>query len=132
MLESLEGKRGIVRAKPPLPAIQGLFGQPTVINNVLTFAAVPTILEKGAEFYKDFGTGRSRGTLPFQLAGNIKRGGLFELPFGLSLRELVFDIGGGTASGRPVKAIQVGGPRRVLIASTQFADGSAYHQYQPS
>jgi formate dehydrogenase iron-sulfur subunit len=120
MLESLEGKRGIVRAKPPLPAVQGLFGQPTVINNVLTFAAVPTILEKGAEFYKDFGTGRSRGTLPFQLAGNIKRGGLFELPFGLTLRELVFDIGGGTASGRPVKAIQVGGPLGAYVPESQW------------
>ena len=120
MLESLEGKRGIVRAKPPLPAVQGLFGHPTVINNVLTFAAVPTILEKGAEFYKDFGTGRSRGTLPFQLAGNIKRGGLFELPFGLSLRELVFDIGGGTASGRPVKAIQVGGPLGAYVPESQW------------
>jgi formate dehydrogenase iron-sulfur subunit len=120
MLESLEGKRGIVRAKPPLPAVQGLFGRPTVINNVLTFAAVPTILEKGAEFYKDFGTGRSRGTLPFQLAGNIKRGGLFELPFGLTLRELVFDIGGGTASGRPVKAIQVGGPLGAYVPESQW------------
>ncbi len=120
MLESLEGKRGIVRAKPPLPALSGLFGQPTVINNVLTFAAVPTILEHGAAFYRDFGAGRSRGTLPFQLAGNVKRGGLFELPFGLSLRELVFDIGGGTASGRPVKAIQVGGPLGAYVPQSQW------------
>ena len=120
MLESLEGKRGIVRAKPPLPAISGLFGQPTVINNVLTFAAVPTILEKGARFYQEFGTGRSRGTLPFQLAGNIKQGGLFELPFGLTLRELVFEIGGGTASGRPVKAIQVGGPLGAYVPESQW------------
>jgi formate dehydrogenase iron-sulfur subunit len=120
MLESLEGKRGMVRAKPPLPAISGLFGKPTIINNVLTFAAVPTILEKGAEFYRDFGTGRSRGTLPFQLAGNIRHGGLFELPFGLSLRELVFDIGGGTASGRPVKAIQVGGPLGAYVPESQW------------
>jgi len=120
MLESLEGKRGIVRAKPPLPAISGLFGRPTVINNVLTFAAVPTILERGAEFYRDFGAGRSRGTLPFQLAGNILHGGLFELPFGLSLRELVFEIGGGTASGRPVKAIQVGGPLGAYVPESQW------------
>lgn len=120
MLESLEGKRGIVRAKPPLPAISGLFGQPTVINNVLTFAAVPTILEQGAAFYQDFGTGRSRGTLPFQLAGNIQRGGLFELPFGLTLRELVFDIGGGTSSGRPVKAIQVGGPLGAYVPESEW------------
>ena len=120
MLESLEGKRGIVRAKPPLPAISGLFGRPTVINNVLTFAAVPTIMDKGAKFYQDFGTGRSRGTLPFQLAGNIRRGGLFELPFGLTLRELVFDIGGGTRSGRPVKAIQVGGPLGAYVPESQW------------
>jgi formate dehydrogenase iron-sulfur subunit len=120
MLESLEGKRGIVRAKPPLPAISGLFGQPTVINNVLTFAAVPTILEQGAKFYQDFGSGRSRGTLPFQLAGNIRRGGLFELPFGLTLRELVFDLGGGTLSGRPVKAIQVGGPLGAYVPESQW------------
>ncbi|WP_157268718.1 NADH-ubiquinone oxidoreductase-F iron-sulfur binding region domain-containing protein [Azohydromonas aeria] len=120
MLESLEGKRGVVRAKPPLPAVQGLFGRPTVINNVLTFAAVPTILEHGAAFYRDFGTGRSRGTLPFQLAGNVRQGGLFELPFGLTLRELVFGIGGGTASGRPVKAIQVGGPLGAYVPESQW------------
>lgn len=120
MLESLEGKRGIVRAKPPLPAISGLFGKPTVINNVLTLAAVPTILEHGPLYYRDFGTGRSRGTLPFQLAGNIRQGGLFELPFGLTLRELVFDFGGGTASGRPVKAIQVGGPLGAYVPEPEW------------
>jgi formate dehydrogenase iron-sulfur subunit len=120
MLESLEGKRGVVRAKPPLPALQGLFGQPTVVNNVLTFAAVPTILAQGAPFYAGFGAGRSRGTLPFQLAGNIRRGGLFELPFGLTLRELVFDLGGGSASGRPVKAIQVGGPLGAYVPESQW------------
>ncbi|HEX6361821.1 MAG TPA: NADH-ubiquinone oxidoreductase-F iron-sulfur binding region domain-containing protein [Albitalea sp.] len=120
MLESLEGRRGIVRAKPPLPAVSGLFGRPTVINNVLTFAAVPTILEHGAAFYRDFGTGRSRGTLPFQLGGNVRRGGLFELPFGLTLRELVFDIGGGTASGRAVKAVQVGGPLGAYVPQAQW------------
>jgi formate dehydrogenase iron-sulfur subunit len=110
LLESLEGKRGLVRAKPPLPAHKGLFGQPTVINNVLSFASVPVILEKGAEFYKNFGMGRSRGTMPIQLAGNVKHGGLFETAFGITLGELVDDIGGGTASGRPVRAVQVGGP----------------------
>jgi formate dehydrogenase iron-sulfur subunit len=120
MLESLEGKRGIVRAKPPLPAISGLFGKPSVINNVLTFAAVPTVLEKGAAFYRDYGTGRSRGTLPFQLAGNIKQGGLFELPFGITLREIVFGLGGGTASGRPVKAIQVGGPLGAYVPEAEW------------
>ncbi|MEW6705829.1 MAG: NADH-ubiquinone oxidoreductase-F iron-sulfur binding region domain-containing protein [Pseudomonadota bacterium] len=120
MLESLEGKRGMVRAKPPLPALQGLFGRPTVVNNVLTFAAVPTILAQGPEHYAGFGAGRSRGTLAFQLAGNVRRGGLFELPFGLSLRELVFDWGGGTASGRPVKAIQVGGPLGAYVPEAQW------------
>jgi formate dehydrogenase iron-sulfur subunit len=110
LLESLEGRRGIVRAKPPLPAHKGLFGKPTVINNVLSFAAIPFILEGGAKTYADFGTGRSRGTMPIQLAGNVRYGGLFEAPFGLTLGELVDDIGGGTLTGRPVRAVQVGGP----------------------
>jgi formate dehydrogenase iron-sulfur subunit len=110
LLESLEGKRGLVRAKPPLPAHQGLFGRPTVINNVLSLATVPIVLDKGAAFYRDFGTGRSRGTMPIQLAGNIKHGGLFETAFGVTLGELIDDIGGGTLSGRPVRAVQVGGP----------------------
>jgi formate dehydrogenase iron-sulfur subunit len=110
LLDSLEGKRGMVRPKPPLPAVAGLFGQPTVINNVLSFAAVPTILDKGAAFYKDYGMGRSRGTMPLQLAGNIKRGGLVEKAFGLTLRQVIDEFGGGTASGRPIRAVQVGGP----------------------
>jgi formate dehydrogenase iron-sulfur subunit len=110
LLESLEGRRGIVRAKPPLPAHKGLFGKPTVINNVLSFAAIPFILAGGAKAYADFGTGRSRGTMPIQLAGNVKHGGLFEAPFGITLGELVDDIGGGTFTGRPVRAVQVGGP----------------------
>ena len=110
LLDSLEGKRGEVRAKPPLPAHKGLFDRPTVINNVISLASVPVILDKGAAFYKDFGMGRSRGTIPVQLAGNIRHGGLFEAAFGMSLGELVDEIGGGTASGRPVKAVQVGGP----------------------
>jgi len=110
LLDSLEGKRGQVRAKPPLPAHKGLFGCPTVINNVLSFASVPIILDKGAAFYRDFGMGRSRGTMPIQLAGNIKHGGLFETAFGITLGELVDDVGGGTRSGRPVRAVQVGGP----------------------
>jgi formate dehydrogenase iron-sulfur subunit len=110
LLDSLEGKRGLVRAKPPLPAHKGLFGLPTVINNVLSFASVPIILDKGAAFYRDFGMGKSRGTMPIQLAGNIKHGGLFETAFGITLGELVDDIGGGTRSGRPVRAVQVGGP----------------------
>src|ERR1700755_286820 len=110
LLESLEGKRGVVRAKPPLPAHRGLFGKPTVIKNVLCVATVPIILEKGAAFYRDFGMGRSRGTMPIQLAGNVRQGGLFEVAFGITLGELVDDIGGGTFTGRPVRAVQVGGP----------------------
>jgi len=110
LLESLEGRRGLVRAKPPLPAHRGLFGKPTVINNVLSFSAIPFILAGGAKAYAEFGMGRSRGTMPIQLAGNIKNGGLFEVAFGITLGELVDDIGGGTASGRPVRAVQVGGP----------------------
>jgi len=110
LLESLEGRRGIVRAKPPLPAHQGLFGKPTVINNVLSFAAIPFILAGGAQAYAGYGSGRSRGTMPVQLAGNVRYGGLFEAPFGITLGELVDDIGGGTLSGRPVRAVQVGGP----------------------
>lgn len=110
LLDSLEGKRGQVRAKPPLPAHKGLFGKPTVINNVLTLAAVPWILENGGAAYAAYGTGRSLGTMPLQLAGNIKYGGLYETAFGMTLREIIHDIGGGTASGRPVRAVQVGGP----------------------
>jgi formate dehydrogenase iron-sulfur subunit len=110
LMNSLEGKRGVVRAKPPLPAIQGLFGKPTVINNVISLASVPIIMDKGGEYYKDFGMGRSRGTIPIQIAGNVQHGGLFEAAFGLKLGEIVDDIGGGTRTGRPVKAVQVGGP----------------------
>jgi formate dehydrogenase iron-sulfur subunit len=110
LLESLEGKRGVIRPKPPLPALKGLFGKPTVINNVLSFTSVPVILDDGANFYKNYGMGRSRGTQPFQLAGNIRQGGLVEKAFGVSLKELVMDFGGGTLSGRPVRAVQVGGP----------------------
>ncbi|MGH0218904.1 formate dehydrogenase beta subunit [Sinorhizobium meliloti] len=110
LLNSLEGKRGLVRAKPPLPAHKGLFDRPTVINNVISLASVPVILDKGAGYYRDFGMGRSRGTIPLQIAGNVKHGGLFETAFGLTLGEIVDEIGGGTASARPVKAVQVGGP----------------------
>jgi len=120
LLESLEGRRGQVRAKPPLPVHHGLFGKPTIINNVLTFASVPAILEKGAAFYANFGMGRSRGTMPIQLAGDIKHGGLFETAFGVSLDELVNDIGGGTRSGRPVRAVQVGGPLGAYFPPSLF------------
>jgi len=120
MLESLEGRRGQVRAKPPLPAIEGLFGKPTVVNNVLTLCSVPVILAKGAPFYRDFGVGRSRGTQPFQLAGNIKRGGIVEKAFGITLHDLVYRFGGGTASGRPVRAVQAGGPLGAYLPESLF------------
>ena len=120
MLESLEGKAGIVRYKPPLPAISGLFGKPTVVNNVVTLASVPNIMNLGGEKYASFGVNRSTGTLAFQLAGNIKRGGLVEKAFGITLRELIQDWGDGTASGRPVKAVQVGGPLGAYIPEEQL------------
>jgi formate dehydrogenase iron-sulfur subunit len=120
MLESLEGKRGQVRFKPPLPAISGLFGRPTLINNLITLASVPVILERGAGFYRDFGMGRSRGTLPIQLAGNVRCGGLVELAFGATLRELLYDFGGGSLSGRPIRAVQVGGPLGAYLPESQF------------
>lgn len=120
LLESLEGKRGMVRFKPPLPAIEGLFGKPTVINNVISLASVPIILDKGAAFYRDYGMGRSRGTLPIQLTGNIKHGGLVEKAFGITLRELLYDYGGGSASGRPIRAVQVGGPLGAYLPASQF------------
>ena len=120
MLESLEGKRGEVRVRPPLPAIKGLFGCPTVVNNVISLASVPVILAKGAEHYKNFGVGRSMGTLPLQLAGNLKRGGLVERAFGVTLRELLYDYGGGSVSGRPLKAVQVGGPLGAYVPVAHF------------
>ena len=120
LLDSLEGKRGQVRFKPPLPAIKGLFGQPTVINNVITLASVPIILDRGADFYKDYGVGRSRGTLPLQLAGNLKHTGLVEKAFGVTLRELLYEYGGGSYSGRPIRAVQVGGPLGAYVPESQF------------
>jgi formate dehydrogenase iron-sulfur subunit len=120
LLESLEGKRGQIRYKPPLPAIAGLFGQPTVVNNVITLASVPIILDRGATYYRDYGVGRSRGTLPIQLTGNIKRGGLIEKAFGVTLRELLYDYGGGSLSGRPIRAVQVGGPLGAYMPESQF------------
>jgi formate dehydrogenase iron-sulfur subunit len=120
MLESLEGRRGMVRPKPPLPAIAGLWGKPTVINNVMTLAAAPWILQHGGAAYAQHGIGRSKGTLPFQLAGNVKCGGLVEVPFGITLRELLYDFGGGTRSGRPIRAVQVGGPLGAYLPSARF------------
>jgi formate dehydrogenase iron-sulfur subunit len=120
MLESLEGRRGEVRVRPPLPAIKGLFGQPTVVNNVVTLASVPIVLARGPKFYQDFGVGRSRGTIPLQLAGNVKHGGLVERAFGLTVKELVYDYGGGSASGRPVRAVQIGGPLGAYLPVSDF------------
>ena len=120
LLESLEGKRGVIRPKPPLPALQGLFGKPTVINNVLSFTSVPVIIDDGANFYKNYGMGRSRGTQPFQLAGNVKRGGLIEKAFGITLRELIYEFGGGTLSGRPLRAVQVGGPLGAYLPESEL------------
>ena len=130
LLNSLEGKRGEVRAKPPLPALEGLFGCPTAVNNVLTLAAVPHVLSQGgAALYASLGVERSKGTMPIQLAGNIKHGGLYETAFGITLRELVYDVGGGTASGRPVKAVQVGGPLGAYIPPAQFDLPFDYEAY---
>ena len=120
MLESLEGKRGVVRAKPPLPAFEGLFGKPTVVNNVLSLASVLVVLARGAKFYRDFGVGRSRGTQVFQLGGNIARGGIVETAFGITLGQMLERFGGGTASGRPVRAVQVGGPLGAYLPPVQF------------
>lgn len=129
LLDSLEGKRGVVRVKPPLPAIKGLFGQPTVINNVVSLASVPVILAKGGDYYQDFGMGRSRGTLAFQLTGNLQNGGLVEKAFGVTLRELLYDYGGGSASGRPLRAVQVGGPLGAYLPEHQWDVPLDYEAY---
>ncbi len=129
LLNSLEGKRGVVRAKPPLPALQGFMGRPTVVNNVISLASVPAILAHGAAAYAALGIGRSKGTIPLQIAGNVRHGGLFEAAFGLSLGEIVTEIGGGTASGRPVKAVQVGGPLGAYLTPEQFDLPFGYEEY---
>ena len=128
LLDSLEGKRGMVRAKPPLPALEGLFGQPTVVNNVLSFSSVPIIFSEGAEHYASFGMGRSRGTMPFQLAGNLKQTGLVELAFGVTLRELMFDYGGGSKTGRDLRAVQVGGPLGTYLPESQWDSKMDYEE----
>jgi formate dehydrogenase iron-sulfur subunit len=129
LLNSLEGKRGVVRAKPPLPALQGFMGRPTVVNNVISLASVPVILDRGAAFYKGFGLGRSRGTIPLQIAGNVRHGGLYETGFGLTLGQIVDKIGGGTLSGRPVKAVQVGGPLGAYFPRALFDVPFGYEEY---
>lgn len=126
LLESLEGRRGVVRAKPPLPALSGLFGAPTVVNNVLTFAAAVGIMSHGAAHYATLGKDRSTGTMPFQLGGNVRRGGLVEVPFGITLREIVMHFGGGSASGRPIRAIQVGGPLGAYLPEAHWDTPLAY------
>ncbi|MBT5220901.1 MAG: formate dehydrogenase [Woeseia sp.] len=129
MLESLEGKAGLIRYKPPLPAIEGLFGKPTVVNNVVTLGSVPDIIALGADVYANYGVGRSKGTLAFQLAGNIKRGGLVEKAFGLTLRELIEDFGAGTASGRPIRAVQIGGPLGAYLADEHLDTPLDYEEF---
>ena len=129
LLNSLEGKRGVVRAKPPLPALEGFLGKPTVVNNVISLATIPVIFEKGAAFYQNFGLGRSRGTIPLQIAGNVKYGGLYEIAFGLTLGEIIDGIAGGTASGRPVKAVQVGGPLGAYFPRALFDTPFGYEEY---
>ncbi|MDT8857311.1 NADH-ubiquinone oxidoreductase-F iron-sulfur binding region domain-containing protein [Paracoccaceae bacterium Fryx2] len=129
LLNSLEGKRGVVRAKPPLPALQGFLGQPTVVNNVISLATVPVIFQRGAAFFRDFGLGRSRGTVPLQIAGNVRFGGLFETGFGLTLGQVVDDIAGGTATGRPVRAVQVGGPLGAYFPRALFGVPFCYEEF---
>ncbi len=129
LLNSLEGKRGVVRAKPPLPALEGFLGKPTVVNNIISLSTVPVIFEKGAAHYRDFGLGRSRGTIPIQIAGNVKFGGLFETAFGTSLGALVDEIGGGTETGRPVKAVQVGGPLGAYFPRSKFDTPFGYEEF---
>ncbi len=129
LLNSLEGKRGVVRAKPPLPALEGFMGKPTVVNNVISLATVPVIFERGAEHYKNFGLGRSRGTMPLQIAGNVMHGGLFEVAFGLPLGQIVDEIAGGTATGRPVKAVQVGGPLGAYFPRDLFDTAFGYEEF---
>ena len=126
LLESLEGKRGEIRAKPPLPAIAGLFGRPTLVHNVISFASVPAILRLGGKAYAEFGVGPSTGTMPFQLAGNVARGGLVEAPFGLTIEELVHGYGGGTRNGRPIRAVQIGGPLGAYLKPEEFATPLTY------
>jgi len=128
LLNSLEGKRGVVRAKPPLPALEGLFGKPTVVNNVLTLGTVPMILADGGAAYAAHGVGRSKGTMPLQIAGNVARGGLYEVPFGVTLGQVI-DIAGGTATGRPVKAVQVGGPLGAYFPPSLFDTPLTYEDF---
>ena len=129
LLNSLEGKRGVVRAKPPLPALEGFLGKPTVVNNVISLATVPVILEKGAQHYADFGLGRSKGTIPIQIAGNVKFGGLYETAFGMPLGDLVDTVAGGTLTGRPVKAVQVGGPLGAYMPRAKFDTLFGYEEF---
>jgi formate dehydrogenase iron-sulfur subunit len=129
LLNSLEGRRGVVRAKPPLPALEGFLGRPTVVNNVISLATVPVIFEKGAAHYAGFGLGRSKGTMPIQIAGNVRFGGLFETAFGMPLGQLVEEVAGGTASGRPVKAVQVGGPLGAYFAPAKFDTPFGYEEF---
>jgi formate dehydrogenase iron-sulfur subunit len=129
LLESLEGKRGMIRFRPPLPAVKGLFARPTIVNNVISLASVPIILDKGADYYKDYGVGRSRGTLTVQLAGNVRRGGMVEIAFGKTLQELLYEFGGGSATGRPIRAVQAGGPLGAYVHPSQFDTALDYEAF---
>ncbi len=129
LLNSLEGKRGVVRAKPPLPALEGFMGKPTVVNNVISLATVPVVFEKGAAHYAAFGLGRSKGTIPIQIAGNVAHGGLFETAFGMPLGVLIDEIAGGTATGRPVKAVQIGGPLGAYFPRSKFDTPFGYEEF---
>ncbi len=120
LLDSLEGKRGVVRAKPPLPALEGLFGKPTVVNNVLSLASIPTIIANGGEAYNSLGFERSRGTMPVQVGGNVARGGLFEVEFGTTIGDIINKLCGGTRTGKPVKAMQIGGPLGAYFGPEAF------------
>ncbi len=120
LLESLEGRRGVVRAKPPYPAVAGLYGRPTIVSNVLTFATVPNILAKGGAWHASLGTERSRGTIALQLGGRLKQAGLVEIPFGMTLRHVLDQFGGGMAPGSRFKAVQVGGPLGSLFPESQL------------
>jgi formate dehydrogenase iron-sulfur subunit len=120
LLESLEGRRGVVRVKPPYPAVSGLYGRPTIVSNVLTFATVPTILTKGGAWYVSLGTEQSRGTIALQVGGRVKQPGLVEIPFGMTLRQVFDQFGGGMADGARLKAVQVGGPLGSLFPESKL------------
>jgi formate dehydrogenase iron-sulfur subunit len=130
LLESLEGRRGVVRAKPPYPAVAGLYQRPTIVSNVLTFATVPSILAHGGSWFASMGTDRSKGTIALQLGGRVKQPGLVEIPFGATLREVLDQFGGGMPVGARLKAVQVGGPLGSLFPSDRLDIPLCYDVFQ--